>query len=403
MKIAILSETFSKNMGYIQNTLPKYMARLGHDVHLITMDLPPYYQLSTYNDIYGGFTGKEHLIPGTVEDYDGYTLHILGHHRCLCYTRMTGQTAKLRELKPDIVQAPGAIGWISIDAALAQPTLGYKLFTGAHTTKSIFPLAYDPKPLYHPQRLRALLLRALPGRMISTFTEKCYAATSDCGEVAYRFFGVQKSKIDVCPLGVDLDKFSPALTEQDTADRLELRKSLGFADDEIVCIYSGRLMQDKMPLVLAKAIAKLQGMGEKFRGLFMGNGQVGGQIAECPGCVCRDFVPYSQLSRYFRASDIGVWPAQESMSMLDAAACGLPIVVNDSLIAVERIKGNGIKYKLGDVDSLVSTLMTLKEPGERARLGNCGAERMKNEFSWEAIARRRLADYEAALSGGNAK
>ena len=34
---------------------------------------------------------------------------------------------------------------------------------------------------------------------------------------------------------------------------------------------------------------------------------------------------------------------------------------------------------------------------ERHRLGLCGAEKMARDFSWAAIARRRLYDYQAAL------
>ena len=54
------------------------------------------------------------------------------------------------------------------------------------------------------------------------------------------------------------------------------------------------------------------------------------------------FIALSELPRFFRSADIGIWPTQEFMSMLDAAACGLPIVVNDTLKAVERIEGNGL-------------------------------------------------------------
>jgi glycosyltransferase involved in cell wall biosynthesis len=63
------------------------------------------------------------------------------------------------------------------------------------------------------------------------------------------------------------------------------------------------------------------------------------------------FVPVNELADYFRAADIGVWP-RESTSMLDAAACGLPIVVNDtsSLLGIE---GNGLVYELNNVDDMV--------------------------------------------------
>ena len=83
--------------------------------------------------------------------------------------------------------------------------------------------------------------------------------------------------------------------------------------------------------------------------------------------------------------------------MLDAAACGIPIVVNDTLRATERIEGNGLTYRLDDLEDLIRVLASLKEQPDRERLGRCGAKRMCSLFSWESIAQRRLRDYETAF------
>ena len=176
-----------------------------------------------------------------------------------------------------------------------------------------------------------------------------------------------------------------------------MRADFGFKDQEIVCIYSGRFTRDKGPLLLAQAIAELRRGGLPYRGLFLGAGEQSDAIAACDGCVVHPFVPFQSLAENFRAAEFGVWPRQESMSMLDAAACGIPIVVNDTLRATERIEGNGLTYRLDDLEDLIRVLASLKEPPERERLGRCGAKRMSSLFSWESIAQRRLRDYETAL------
>jgi glycosyltransferase involved in cell wall biosynthesis len=119
-------------------------------------------------------------------------------------------------------------------------------------------------------------------------------------------------------------------------------------------------------------------------------------IRQCSGALVNPFVPYKDLPGWYRASDIGVWPTQESTSMLDAAASGIPIVVNSSLKATERIEGNGLTYNLNDIDDLSRVLLCLADLSMRQRLGRIGAQRMRTLFSWEAIAKRRLADYTAA-------
>ena len=388
---------FARDTGYIGNMLPKHLARLGAEVHMVSMDLPPYYQIQDFHKTYADFTGADALVPGAVEALDGFTLHVLGHRRQLGYMRFIGLAEKLRGLRPDVVQAFAPIGWIALDAAWLQLRLGYKLFTGCHTTASVFPPARERMPWHHPQRLTALVKRALPGWLAATRTVKCYGATRDCAEVAVQFFGVPRRKIDVCELGVDTEIFHPCRRDADREARESLRSRHGVAEEEILCIYSGRFAEDKNPLLLARAVERLRGAGEPFRGLFVGNGVQSEAIAATPGCAVHPFVPVGELGGFFRAADIGVWPTQESTSMLDAAACGLPIVVNDTLQAVERVEGNGLRYRLNDLDDLVRALRELRDPERRRGLGEHGARKMAGEFSWAGIARRRLRDYEAAL------
>jgi glycosyltransferase involved in cell wall biosynthesis len=383
-------------MGYLENMLPKYLARLGLDVHLITMDLAPYYQMKESARTYNGFVDCG-LTPGTIEPFQGYTLHVLPHRNVLGYMQMAGLCKKLQTIGPDIVQTQHTIGWLPLQAAAARISTGYKLFTGNHYHASVFPLAGKNASPWNQELIRCRLTRTLPGWLVATCTEKCYAITSDCADVAARFFGVPRSKIEICPLGVDTELFSPMAGEADHQARCDLRRRLGFSDGEIVCIYTGRFSEDKNPLLLAEAVDRLARRDEPFRGLFVGNGAQAQAIQSSRGCVTHPFVPVDELGALFRASDIGVWPTQESTSMLDAAACGLPIVANHTMLAPERVEGNGSTYRLNDLDDLVRVLLSLKEAQERRRLGFCGAEKMARDFSWASIARRRLYDYQAAL------
>jgi glycosyltransferase involved in cell wall biosynthesis len=398
MRLVLLTEFFAKHMGYIGSVLPRYLASLGVEVHVVTLDLAPYHQIDDFLKTYGTFSAAAVPAAGTIEKFDGYDLHVLPHQSLLGYMRMPGLFNKLRDLQPDVVQTLAPIGWIPLDAAFTRPFLNYSLFTGAHTTASVFPLAKQRVPKKDAAYFRSLATRALPGRLVSLQTEKCFAATDDCADVAIRFLGVQKSKIEVSPLGVDTEIFGPPVGGNDQLKRKSFRAKLGFGDNEIVCIYTGRFSNDKNPLLLAKAIERLMAMGLPFRGLFVGGGTQEDSIAACDGCVVRPFVPFSELPPWFHAADIGVWPTQESTSMLDAAACGLPIVVNDSLVAIERIQGNGVTHRLNDLDDLVRALSELQSPGRRASLGAIGVRRMKSEFSWASIAIRRLRSYEAAAA-----
>ena len=83
--------------------------------------------------------------------------------------------------------------------------------------------------------------------------------------------------------------------------------------------------------------------------------------------------------------------------MIDCAASGTPIVVNDTIAAVERVEGNGLRYRLGDLEDLKRALLELKSLERRSELGSEGARKMERDFSWRSLAQRRVNDYRAAL------
>jgi glycosyltransferase involved in cell wall biosynthesis len=396
MRIVLISNHFCDGMGYLENMLPKYLGRMGHETHVITADLAGNSWLPSFSETYGSFVKP--LGAGFTRTSDDYTLHVLPHETTAGYARIVGLGSKLSELRPDVVQTTTPIGWNALQAALAKLKLGYKFFTGNHHHASVFPLAQSTGRFLSRERLDCMVKRTVPGCFVSLLTEKCYAISSDCADIAVRFFGVPLHKVDICPLGVDTDLFSPPSTQYDFQQRESTRKQLGFSQTDIVCIYTGRFTDDKNPLLLAKVIEELAESGQPFRGLFVGSGPQSQAIKSCLASVVHPFVNVKELPRLFRAADIGVWPAQESMSMLDAAACGLPIVVNHTMSAPERAEGNGLTYILNDRKDLISVLLKLRDAPIRARMGGIGAKKMQNCFSWRAIAERRLRDYQASLN-----
>src|SRR5438445_3342631 len=112
MRVVLLTGTFSKNMGYLENMLPRYLARAGVGTHVVAMDLPPYYWLPESKEPYADFAVQHRA--GTVEGVDAFTLHILGHQKIAGHMRMVGLRKKLSAIRPDVVQCSAVIGWIPL-------------------------------------------------------------------------------------------------------------------------------------------------------------------------------------------------------------------------------------------------------------------------------------------------
>jgi len=394
LRIALLTETFSRHMGYIQNCLPKYLVRCGAEVHVISMDFSPYHNTAGSTEMFRGFT--EPLVPGDIEETDGFKLHVLGHRMRLGYPGMVGLADKLASIRPDIVQCQASIGWIPMDAALNKLRFGYKLFTGNHNAMSTASAGLGIGGSFL-QRGKAFATRFLSGRLASYCVERCYAVTCDCAEIAWRYYGVQKRKVVTMHLGVDTDYFFPVRSAEAQEEREALRKELGYTSEEIVCVYSGKMTEEKNALILAQAVNRIRKMGIPYSALFIGNGVQKEKIGAMAHCKVLDFMHYSKLGAYYRGSEIGVWPTNESSSMLDAAACGIPLIISDGVVYRDHVDGNGLVCHQNDLDDLVSKLLELNSKESRSQLGKYGADKMVQKFSWDSVARRRLAHYHEAL------
>ena len=341
MRIVFLAETYPRQMSYIGTMLPKFAARHGAEVHLVALDLPPYHYAPAVAGMYARIAATAAPPSGASEAVDGYQVHLLGHRRLFGYVAARGLARTLSTLRPDVIYSFSAIGWLPLQALAYRLRHGARLFTGSHTSVSTFPLARLRHPWLSLRGVRCFLTRWLPGRLVSLYTEKCYSPTADCGQVAVRFFGVQAAKMKVVHLGVDPDVFHPLTTVPERRQRRVLRERLACADDEIVCICTGKLTAEKHVLLLADAIEALRQRGLRFRGLFIGEGPLQAALAD-----------------YYRAADIGVWPGTESTSMLDAAACGLPLVVSDRIYG-DHVDGNGRTYRAGELEDLVAVPLEL--------------------------------------------
>lgn len=396
MRIALINDWFSEAMGYSENCLPKALAALGHDVHMITSDAQPYFNSPMYAETYAPFLGPP-LVPVGEKALDGYTLHRLQHQIVFGRFRIRGLTRLLGSLRPDVVHSLEAARPTAIEPALARWRLGYSLFLESHVHASVF----DEEAIRrHPsRRLKWALYRKTVGRFVSSQSTRCYAISEDAADIAARWYGIARDKLEVSSLGVDTDLFHGIASQEDVLERDSLRASLRFSERDIVCIYTGRFGEDKGVRTLADAIKILRGQGGAFRALFVGNGspEEVALLARSVGSSVHPFVPVRELAPFYRAADIGVWPRQESTSQLDAAACGIPIVISDRVRATERIDGNGLSYREGDPADLARQLSILASPDTRVKLGLVGADRMRRSFSWSNIAMARVRAYEEAI------
>jgi glycosyltransferase involved in cell wall biosynthesis len=394
MVIAIVPEWFSEKMGYVENHLPKSFVKLGCQVHVITSELQVYGTDPNTYSLYEPFLGPAVQPVGT-KKLDGFALHRLSHYKTQYGIGFKGLVEKLQEIKPDIVYLFEINTEHTLQVVYYKSIFNYKIFTESRLHLSV----YRP-PETFLSRLKHFITERKKWKNVGKGFEKCYPIAPDVLHVITKYLGQDIKKCELASLAVDINLFKPIESVEESRRREEIRKGFGFKETDVICIYTGRFTDGKGPVILAKAIQHLHQQGKlHFKGLFVGTGskEYELEITSKDGCFMHPFVQSNELVNYYQAADIGVWPKQESTSQLDAAACGLPLIISSAVEDIDRIKGNGYSYHHEDSEDLAKQIEKLESSDVRKKMGDIGVEKIRKLYSWDYVAEQRYKDFKKAL------
>lgn len=237
-----------------------------------------------------------------------------------------------------------------------------------------------------------MLARGRKGKlMLKTVRRKidAYIAVSEGILQDLKQVGI-KQNVYVIPNGVDVEKYCPA----SKAKKTKLRKVLNLPLNSVIFVFSGRLEPVKGIDLLIKAWLKLSDKVSKEATLvILGEGsqaeKVYEKIKSCPNCKLRGAV--SNVSEYLRSSDVFVMPSRyegTSLSILEAMACGLPILVTNVGGNVDLIKHreNGILIPATNTECLIKSLEELYFNLKlRNNLGAKARATVLEKYSFEGI------------------
>jgi glycosyltransferase involved in cell wall biosynthesis len=247
-------------------------------------------------------------------------------------------------------------------------------------------------------------------------------------------------RLEMIPLGVDMERFRPARAEE----RALARNELGIADDEVVVLFVGRLAHHAKahPFPLFRAASEAARLtGRRVHLVLAGwppNPSVDASFHE----GARQFAPEAKTSfvdgrddkvrrQVWHAADLFVSPSdniQETfgLAVIEAMACGLPVVATDwdgyrdlvadgetgLLVPAMMMEGATVgatsRYLIGelaydhfvsecsqatvvDVPSIVAAVSRLVEDESlRRKMGAAGRRRAQELFAWPKV----IAAYE---------
>jgi len=210
--------------------------------------------------------------------------------------------------------------------------------------------------------------------------------------------GAEPKRVVTIRNGVDLQRFASDL------DVTALRDSLGFAADDCVAAVVARLEPQKGHGVVIEAAARLQDRFPRLRYLFVGGGSAEAAVrAEVASRGLTDRIVFTGFrtdsADLLRAADLSILVSTKeglSNTLLESLAAGRPVIASRVGGNAEVVSGDvGVLVPPRDPDALAQALADLAaDPLARARMGERGRERVRQEFSVSRMAAETAALYE---------
>jgi spore coat protein SA len=225
----------------------------------------------------------------------------------------------------------------------------------------------------------------------------------------------------VIPNGVDVETFRPRWERGEEAWAVRERYGL---EDEPVVLYAGKIRESKGVGVLLASMERVWERHPRAVLVLVGGTEFGRgrlhretpffkkfreQAARASGrIIFTGFVPHENMDLAYLLGDICAAPSQKDegmpMVLLEASACGLPLVASrvGGIPEVVREGQNGFLLdRPQNPEELAGELMNLIEnPDFCRRLGRQARERVVDHFSWPHIARMQEAVYDQVLAQG---
>ena len=243
-------------------------------------------------------------------------------------------------------------------------------------------------------------------RIYAPFVTQFIALSKDLENYLTSRVGVRKDKVVQIYNGVDAERFHPA------ARRAPI-PGCPFNDEGLWIVGTvGRMQAVKNQTDLARAFVQaLQAAPEarqRLRLVMIGDGPLRNEaqaLLEQAGCADLAWLPgeRNDVPEILRGLDCFVLPSLAegiSNTILEAMACGLPVIATDVGGNAELIAAGvtGTLVASGDVPSMAAEIVRLSQQKEKAReMGESGRRLVEQKFSMEAMVRQYQSLYDRSL------
>lgn len=396
MRVTHIIRSYRKGLGYEENHLGYFQTLAGTEVSYLTSVLPSGTWQQTSDE-------KLSTTSDSFEPYDdrGVQVHPLMtvlHARNYSQVVLQDLKHSISRTRPDIIHIHVPVGALSVQALLAARSLDIPAVADNHLC--YFNLRpYDlKKRIYYRSLFRRAILPLLDG-----VVGRYIPLMPDSEAVLHNELGIPHDRMTHSTLGADTQTF-----KYSNEERERIRGSSGIPSDAPVIAFLGRIGPEKQVDVLVSAWS---GLADKHNAHLLLIGPATRAMEQSLLALVEDrhrqmltitgHIPNADLPAYLSAADIGVWPGDPGIAMIEAMSCSLAIVhTNPYYIARMSEYENSALFPRGDSMALVRTLDSiLEDPNKLAIMRRQSRRLAEDIFDWRTVAARTNLIYKEVISG----
>lgn len=392
MKIVHVEDFFYPDAGYQINVLPKYLAKFGHEQVIITSEM------DKIPDNLTQFFGRENIEERDRSYEEKHHVKII---RLPLHGFVSGRAifsgkliSAIKGLSPEVLYIHGNDTLTGIRLLLARKKLNCRIVTDSHMLEMA---SRNPFNNYFRRFYKTLITPILIKEQIPIIR------TQDDNYVE-KHLGIPLSQAPWISYGSDT-----AFFHADSQIKEDFRSQYQIASDALICVYAGKLDEHKGGMFLAESLSKKLNTEQPIVFIIVGNtnGEYGEAVeksfSQSENQILRfPTQKYQKLAQFFQVADFALFPKQCSLSFYDAQACGLPVLLEDNNINLDRTSHyNGWTFKANSKLSLRDSLKMIAslDKEKRQEYSQNALHYILEHYNYEDKAR----EYEKILIGERTK
>ncbi|MDY6965921.1 MAG: glycosyltransferase family 4 protein [Halobacteriota archaeon] len=209
-------------------------------------------------------------------------------------------------------------------------------------------------------------------------------------------YNVPDWKMSVIYNGIDLKRFDIMVNPK------EIKHRYGIPDSDHICLFTGRMTEQKGPDILIEAIPSVLKVFPDVKFVFAGNGHMTDYLKHrawalgvSDACKFLGYIPENELNELYKTSDLVCVPSRNEpfgIVVLEAWSAGKPVVVTHNGFDYIEHGVNGLKV-YDYPDSVAWGINEVLFDNSTAKNIADNGNNLVGAFSWDNIATKTLRVY----------